>query len=133
QCFPEGTDMTSVLDLYFQVRPTLRTPFPSVCVNSACSGFKLESSLSPCSCPPAVLHRGDVRERQRHGRHPGQRRLLSNQRRACAEPRGGEEHLEPHALLRHVRLLRTVCLPRKSERRQEFTVFSRVHSHAFFP
>lgn len=62
---------------------------------------------------PVVLHRGDLRERQRHGGDSGQRRLLSNHRRARPEPRGGAKHSESNAFLRHVRLLRTVRLSRQ--------------------
>lgn len=68
----------------------------------------------------AVLHWGDVWERQRHGGDSGQRRLLSNHRRARAEPRGGAKHPESDAFLRHVRFLRAVCFPRQCLLRSHF-------------
>lgn len=72
------------------------------------------SSSSPASSPsPAVFDRGDLRVGKCHGRHAGQRGHLSNHRRARAEHRSCAQHPEPHALLRHVRLLRRVCLPRE--------------------
>lgn len=72
------------------------------------------SSSSPASSPsPAVFHRGDLRVGKRHGRHAGQRGHLSKHRRARAEHRGRAQHPQPHALLRHVRLLRRVRLPRE--------------------
>lgn len=75
--------------------PSLSGAFSSIIV---CSFHSLVS-LS------ALLHRGDLRIRKHHGRHSGQRRDLSNHRRACPECRIGAKHFESHALMRHVRLL----------------------------
>lgn len=62
----------------------------------------------------ALFHWGDLWECQCHGSHAGQRWNLPHHPRARAEPGGSEEHAEPDAFLWHVRLLRTVCFPRKS-------------------
>ncbi len=59
----------------------------------------------------AVLYWGNLRKCQCDGSYPGERWLLSNHGRACAEPRGCTKHSESHALLRHVRLFRTVRFP----------------------
>ena len=53
----------------------------------------------------ALLHRGDLWVRKYSGCHAGQRRNLSNHRRACPECRGSAEHFESYALVWHVRLL----------------------------
>lgn len=75
--------------------------------------FKFSWS-SPASSPsPAVFHRGDLRVRKCHGCHAGQRGHLSDHRRARAEHRSCAKHPESHAFLRHVWLLRRVCLPRE--------------------
>lgn len=114
QCFPEGTDMTSILDFYFQVHKN-KPLFPNFSSLNSCSlPFKILLCLmSSYLCPSssAVLHRGDLRERQRHGGDSGQWRLLPHHGRARAEPRGGAKHPESNALLRHVRLFRPVRLP----------------------
>lgn len=62
----------------------------------------------------AMLHWGDLWVRKCHGCHTGQRGYLSDHRRPRAECRSSSKHAESHALLWHVRLLRTVCFSCKS-------------------
>lgn len=101
----------------------LKMPSLKICLFSANSvkyfaqtiNFNVSSS-SPSPPPPAVFHGGNLPVRKCHGGHAGQRGHLSDHRRAHAEHGSCAEHPEPHAFLRHVRLLRRVCLPRECHR-----------------
>lgn len=95
--------------------------------------FKRYSFDNLCFSSSAVLHRGDLRERQRHGGNSGQRRLLSNHGRARAEPRVSAKHPEPDALLRHVRLLRAVRFPRQYLLPLMSCLTHRVHAFTEYP
>lgn len=91
------------------------------------------SSSSSGASSPAVLHWGHLWVRQCHGRHAGQRRHLSNHGRARAEHRSCAEHPESHALLRHVWLLRRVCLPRECRWSSGSAEWTRVFTDALPP
>lgn len=91
-------------------RGASETPGQSV-EGSGCQERRSTPQLRPV--PTAVLRGGDLRIGQRHGGHPGQWRHLPHHRGERAKRRSRPQHPQPHALLRHVRLLGPVCLPRE--------------------
>lgn len=83
-------------------------------VNLSSNTPEWSPSLLGFPLPPVVLHRGELWVGKCDGCHSCQRRHLSDHRRARAEQRSRPQHPEPHALLWHVWLLGTVCLPCES-------------------